>query len=62
MIVTKKYIRDLRKKSFLNISKDVENIILEKLGQEPVPDDNGHVHEYTDQDIWEQVRKIIGDN
>ena len=62
MVVTKKYIHDLREKSFLNISKNAEKIILEKLGQEPVPNDNGFVHEYTEQDICEEVRKIIRDN
>jgi len=62
MVITKEYIQDLREKSFLKISKKAENILFEKLGQEPSPDDNGHVHEYTDQDILEQVRKIIKDN
>ncbi|UZW12989.1 hypothetical protein OSC52_14150 [Clostridium pasteurianum] len=35
MIVTKKYINDLREHSFLNISKDMEIFILEKFGKEP---------------------------
>ena len=59
MIVTKKYIRDLREKSFFEISQETEKRILEKLGKEPGPDENGHKHTYTEQDIWEQIRKMI---
>jgi hypothetical protein len=59
MIVTKKYIRDLREKSFFEISKETEKRILEKLGKEPGPDDDGRIHTYTEQDIWEQIRKMI---
>lgn len=59
MIATKKYIRDLREKSFLEISKETEKRILEKLGKEPGLDDDGFEHTYTEQDLWEQVRKMI---
>ncbi|MDR3584249.1 MAG: hypothetical protein P4L59_02860 [Desulfosporosinus sp.] len=59
MIVTKKYIRDLREKSFLKISKETEKRILEKLGKEPGPDDDGRIHTYTEQDLYEQIRKMI---
>ena len=59
MIVTKKYIRDLREKSFLNISEETEKRILEKLGKEPGLDDDGHIQTYTDQDLYEQIRKMI---
>jgi hypothetical protein len=62
MIVTKKYIKELREKSFMKISEETEKIILEKLGEEPEPDEEGCRHTYTEQDIWEQVRKIIQDN
>ncbi|WP_313563718.1 hypothetical protein [Ruminiclostridium cellobioparum] len=62
MIVTKKYIRELREKTFLKISEETEKIILEKLGKEPEADEDGCRHTYTDQDIWEQIRKIIRDN
>jgi hypothetical protein len=58
MLVTKKYIQDLREKSFLNISEDMEKLILKKFGKEPEPDD-GCIYEYTEQDIWEQIRKMI---
>ena len=59
MIVTKKYIKYLREKSFLNISEDMENIILEKLGKEPNPEEDGSAYEYTEEDIYEQIRKIL---
>ncbi|MBU3190701.1 MULTISPECIES: hypothetical protein [Clostridium] len=59
MIITKKYIQNLSNKSFLNISENMKNIILENLGKEPEPDEAGHYYEYTDQDIGEQVRKIL---
>jgi hypothetical protein len=59
MIATKKYIRDLRERSFLNISKETEKRILEKLGEEPGLDDDGHMHTYTEQDLWGQIRKMI---
>ena len=53
MIVTKEYIQELREKSGFNISKEQEKLILEKLGKESEPE------EYTDQDIFEQIRKIF---
>lgn len=59
MIVTKKYIKNLREKSFLNISADMERKILEKFGKEPEPDEEGNLYEYSEQDIWEQIRKMI---
>jgi hypothetical protein len=62
MIATKKYIRELREKHFVRISKIAEKIILETLGQEPEPDEDGPVYIYTEQDIWEQTRKIIQEN
>lgn len=60
MIVTKKYIRELREKSFLDISESMEKLILEKFGKEP-EDDDGNVYEFSEQDIWEQIRKMIRD-
>lgn len=59
MIVTEKYIRDLREKSFINISEETEKHILEQFGTEPEPDEEGRIYEYTEQDLWEQIRKII---
>jgi len=59
MVVTKKYINDLRKKSFLIISEDMEKLILEKFGKKTDIDEEGNYHEYTEQDIWEHIRKMI---
>ena len=59
MIATKKYIRDLRERSFIDISEETEKRILEKLGKEPGRDDDGHIQTYTEQDLWEQIRKMI---
>lgn len=62
MIITKKYIRELREKSFMRISPEAERILLEELGHEPESDDEGHQYTYSEQDIWEQARKIINAN
>lgn len=59
MIITKKYISELREKSFMQISKEAEEILLKELGHEPEPDEEGHQYIYTEQDLWEQARKII---
>ncbi|WP_097028323.1 hypothetical protein [Clostridium peptidivorans] len=59
MIGTKKYIQDLREKSFLNISEDMEKLILERFGKNYEIGDDGRVYQYTEQDIWEQIRKML---
>lgn len=59
MIATKKCIRNLRERSFINISEEAGKRILEKLGKEPGEDDDGHMQTYTEQDLWEQIRKMI---
>lgn len=59
MIGTKYYIRNLSNKSFLNIPENMKKLILERLGKKTEPDEDGHFYEYTDQDIGEQVRKIL---
>jgi len=59
MLVTKKYIKELREKSFIDIPKEEEALILAEFGQYHEPDENGHVYIYTEQDIWEQIRKMI---
>jgi len=58
MIATKKYIHNLREKSFLDISEEIEKDILERFGKEPEKNEDGHVCEYTEQDVWEQIRKM----
>jgi len=57
MIITKKDINILRK-NFWRISDELENEILEKFGKEPESDENGHFYEYTEQDLYEQIRKM----
>ena len=59
MIATKKSIHDLREKSCINISEEMERCILEQFGKEPEPDEDGRVYEYTEQDLHEQIRKMI---
>ena len=59
MIVTKNYIQDLRDKSLLNISENMEKLILEKFGKESESDEGGHFNKYTEQDIGEQIRKML---
>lgn len=59
MISIKKYIKNLKEKSFVRISAKAEAIILERFSEMYAFDDEGRLHEYSDQDIWEQCRKII---
>ncbi|MGH4052526.1 MAG: hypothetical protein ACREVX_14555 [Clostridium sp.] len=61
MIVTKKYIRDLRENNLI-ISEIAETLILEEFCKDPEPCENGCVYTYNEQDIWENARKIIRDN
>ena len=59
MIVTKKYINDLREKSLLHIPQKTEKQILEKFSNDIEIDNDGYLHQYTEQDVWEQIRKMI---
>ena len=43
----------------MDISQEAEKRILEKLGTEPGLDDDGHPQTYSEQDLWEQIRKMI---
>jgi hypothetical protein len=61
MIITRKYIQELREESFMKISPATEELLIERLGQESEADENGWHEYYTEQDIWEQARKIIQD-
>jgi hypothetical protein len=54
MIYTKKDVQRLREQANLKISEEQESAILERFGVEP--DDP---HEWTEQDICEQVRKML---
>ena len=62
MIVTKKYLNNLREKKFMNISKVAEKLILEEFGENLEPDEENRIHTYTEQDILENIRKIIRKN
>lgn len=57
MILTKKDIRNLREKSFLRITAEQEAAILERFGSEP-----GDGNVWSEQDIHEQVRKMLQGN
>lgn len=54
MIYTKKDVQRLREQARLEISEEQESAILERFGAKP--DD---LHEWTEQDICEQVRKML---
>ncbi len=59
MIVTPKYIDNLREKSFMEISADTEKLILEKFGSATGNEADDDQHTYSEQDIIEQIRKMI---
>ncbi len=54
MTITKEYIENLRNNTFMNISIKQEKQILDMFSSEP---ENGH--EWSMQDIHEQIRKIV---
>lgn len=54
MILAKKDIQNLRDRVYMAISAQQEAAILERFGTEP-----GHGHEWSEQDIFEQVRKML---
>jgi hypothetical protein len=53
MIITKKYIRKLEEYYRFRFPEGLKEALINQLGKEPEP------YEYSDQDIWEQSRKII---
>lgn len=60
MILTKKDLREYQENMRVPISDSLAKELLDKYGC-PVINDEGHVFEYTEQDIYEQIRKIIRD-
>nr|WP_157047160.1 hypothetical protein [Alkaliphilus metalliredigens] len=55
--------KDLKKYLFsrrITISDGLKQELLNEYGS-PVEDDEGHIFEYTEQDIYEQIRKVIRD-
>lgn len=57
MILNKKKLRAWEKSAHIVFTKVQKAIILERFGTEP-----GDGHEWSEQDIAEQVRKIVRDN
>ena len=53
MTVTRRMIRSLREQSRMDIDNNLEALILQKYGTEPYP------HTYTEQDLYEQIRKLV---
>jgi len=57
MILNRKKLRAWEKSAHILFTKEQEAIILERFGTEP-----GDGHEWSEQDIAEQIRKIVRDN
>ena len=58
MILTRKDLKKTQEHMRTPISATLTKELLDKYGH-PVCDDEGHVFEYTEQDIYEQIRKLI---
>lgn len=61
MILTKKDLDKYQKNMKISIPDNFFNELLNKYGK-PVPDGAGHIVEYSEQDIAEQMRKDIQNN
>ncbi len=58
MVLTKKYLENYQNNTLKKIPDTVTEKLLLELGQ-PFIDEEGHVCEYSEQDIFEQVRKAF---
>jgi hypothetical protein len=58
MVLTKKYLEVYKNNTHQSVSEIVIEELLLKLGS-PFIDEEGHVREYSEQDIFEQVRKAF---
>lgn len=58
MILTKKELKRIRESLRIPIPADLEKELLEQYGH-PLYDNEGHVFENTDQDVYQQIRKLI---
>ena len=58
MVLTKKYLENYQNNTRKKIPDTVKKELLLELGQ-PFIDDEGHVNEYSEQDIFEHVRKTF---
>jgi hypothetical protein len=58
MVLTKKYLEKYKNNTRREIPDDIEKDLLLKLGK-PFIDNEGHIREYSEQDISEQIRKTV---
>ena len=58
MLLTKKGLRTILENLRLRVPADLEKELLDEYGN-LATDDEGHVFEYTEQDIYEQLRKKL---
>ncbi len=58
MLLTKKGLRTILENLMLRVPADLEKELLDEYGN-LATDDEGHVFEYTEQDIYEQLRKKL---
>jgi len=58
MLLTKKALKKILQDRRVSIPAELEKELLDEYGN-LVIDDKGHVFEYTEQDICEQLRKIV---
>jgi len=58
MVLTKNYLENYQNKTRKEIPDTVKKELLLELGQ-PFIDNEGHLNEYSEQDIFEQVRKTF---
>lgn len=58
MILTRKDLREYLEGNFIAIPRKLEQELLNTYGK-PVVDDEGHLREFSEQDIYEQVRKKV---
>ncbi|MBF9019022.1 MULTISPECIES: hypothetical protein [unclassified Oceanispirochaeta] len=58
MVLTKKYLKEYQLSTRQEIPETIKKDLLLQLGK-PFMDDDGHVREYSEQDIYEQVRKAV---
>lgn len=55
MTVDMAFVEHLRKRYDMNIPENLEAFLLEEYGDEPFP------YEYSEQDLYEQIRKLVMD-
>ena len=58
MILTKRYLDKFLESMWISIPERLKKELLDEYGH-PVMDEEGHMRDYTEQDIYEQLRKRI---